>query len=143
MSWADRVSKKEVNSIYTFASYACQELGIPFPSKKDLATSGKLVEELFQLYPAMSWQSLCDLVEWGRKKKKRFATIFQLINSYRWAYSDGYLDEIDSNSSASLEEKIEQALASETDPEWRRRLLTARGPSRKVVYAAWLKGIDL
>ena len=143
MGWADRVTRSEVSGIRSFAAYASQELGIPYPTKSHLFSTKALIDDLFELYPELSWNSLCGLVEWAKIKNKRYSTLMPLIHSYRYAYQDGYLNEINPNSSEGLDAKIASALEQETDPEWRRRLERSKGPSRKVVYAAWLKRIKL
>jgi hypothetical protein len=146
MGWADRVDIKEVCSVRSLAAYAAQETGVPYPAKSHLFAAEKLVKELFDQYPTMSWQTLCGVVTWSKDKGKRFPHVLALLNSYRYAFADGYLNEIDPNSEENketLDTQMEYALSVETDPEWIRRLRTSKGPGRKIVYAAWKQGTQL
>lgn len=140
MSWADRISVEEVVDLESFCSYARQVAGVPYPTKANLGAARKEMKQLFEMYPKLTWKAMCQVVLWAKIKKKRYAHIVQLIRSYRWAYQDGFLPELDAvNEDDELTINIESALERETDPEWRRRLSVSRGPGRKVVYAAWLK----
>lgn len=143
MGWADRKTAEEVKNIRDFATYAAQEAGIPYPAKKHLYAASSEVEKIFALYPSLNWSSMCKIVDWAKENKKRYPHIMALINGYRYAYADGYLEELAPNEDDSLETKIEQALEIETDPEWRRRLMVSNGPGRKIVYAAWQKRIQI
>lgn len=143
MGWADRVTRNEVNGVRSFAAYAAQEIGVPYPTKGNLFASNTLIDELFEMYPELTWNGLCGVVEWAKVNNRRFPSIVPLIHSYRFAYADGFINELNTNTQEGLDAKIAAALAQETDPEWRRRLQNSKGPGRKVVYAAWLKRIKL
>ena len=143
MGWADRVTREEVNGIRAFAAYAAQESGTPYPSKQHLFAAENTVKQLFEMYPELSWQSMCRLVDWAKDNKRRFPHIEALIASYRYAYADGYLTVLNTDTTENLEAKIARAIEEETDPEWLRRLRNSKGPGRKVVYAAWLKKVEL
>jgi hypothetical protein len=132
--------------MYTFAAYASQELGIPFPSKGDITKANKVAMGLFETHAELDWIGLCGLVDWAKLNRKRFDDIFLLLEAHVEAYWDGYLSQIDPDTqdeSVGLDLKIQAALQTEKDPIWRAKLLNTKGPGRKVVYAAWEKGIKL
>lgn len=143
MGWAELIQRSEVCSTRTFAEFAAQEAGIPYPAKTHLYAAEKLVKELFAQYPALTWQSLCGLVDWAVAKERRYPHILQLLNAYRYAYADGFIKDVDVNSNSSLDARIKEILETETDPAWVDRLSKSKGPGRKVVIAAWEKGIQL
>lgn len=143
MGWSDIIYRDDVKDARTFCSYAAQECGVPYPTKGDIFATERKIKEIFQLYPGLTWYGLCDIVVWAKQKKRRFPTMYQLINSFRWAYADGYLNEIDKSHSESLDDKIALAIQEETDPEWKLRLARAQGPGKKVVYSAWMKRLKL
>lgn len=144
MGWVDQITLDEVADIEGFAKYSQQVAGVPFPSKHHLNAANKQVNELFEMYPALTWKGLCQIPLWAKKNKKRYAHIAQLLNSYRYAYTAGYLPELDVVfQDIELERKIEKALLAEKDPEWRRRLMESRGDSRKKIYEFWAHRVDL
>lgn len=143
MGWADVITIDEVKDIQTFSDYARQTSGVPYPSKMILNTAKKEAELLFQQYPNLTWKSLCQIVLWSKAKRRRHEHVLALLRSYRWAYKDGFLPELDETEDTRLDDLIEKALAVESDPEWRRRLLESKGPARKRTYEAWAFRVDL
>lgn len=143
MSWSDNVTLEEVCNLESFCSYARQICGVPYPTKGNLQAARKEVECLFEQYPGLDWKALCQIPLWAKIKKKRYAHILALLRSYRWAYQDGFLPELDVHDRDDLSAKIEEALRIESDPEWRRKLSVSRGPGRKIVYEAWLRRVDI
>lgn len=118
-------------------------MGIPYPTHTHLNKAKKLLGELFEMYPALTWKGLCQLPLWAKARKKRYAHVLQLINSYRFAYQDGYLPEMDIDYvDRDMEAKIQKALEVESDPDWRRRLLNSRGKARYEVYERWAHRVD-
>jgi hypothetical protein len=143
MGWADRITLEEVVDHKTFCQYSSQVAGIPYPTNSHLNKAKTLLAELFEMYPALTWKGLCQLPLWAKHRKKRYAHCLQLINAYRFAYQDGWLPEIDVDAvDRQMEEKINQALEIETDPAWRRRLLSSRGTARREVYERWASRVD-
>lgn len=144
MGWADRITLEEVVDHKTFCHYSSQVAGIPYPTRSHLNKAKTLLEELFEQYPALTWRGLCQLPLWAKARKKRYPHVLVLINSARYAYADGYLPEMDIDYvDRDMERKIEKALEVETDPDWRRRLLSSRGKARHEVYARWAKRVDI
>lgn len=140
MGWADRISVDEVRDIKTFSDYARQVCGVPYPTKSSMGAATKFVNELFEQYPALTWEALCQIPLWAKMKKRRFPHSLALLQSYRYAYSDGYLPELDISAEEKvLQIKLAEALRDEKDPEWRRMLLEARGSARKTVFEEWEK----
>ena len=144
MGWADFIAIEDVKNARTWAGYASQTAGIPYPTTKELVVVNKESAKLFEMYPNLTWSGLCQLALWAKARRRRYANAGQLLRHYKFAYQDGYLPEIDSEwPTRQLDEQITAALLVEQSPEWRRRLLTSRGEGRKRVYEAWLHKVDL
>ena len=139
--WFGQLTPDDVHDAKTFATYCQQTLGIPYPRQQDIRYLHKSLREFFEHYPQADYYTLCRIVEWAKAKKKRYAHVNKLVYAFRYAYADGFLPELDPNSEPvdeQLEELIEAALKEETDDEWRRRLMIARGvTARTEVYQAW------
>jgi hypothetical protein len=133
------LSAKDVKDVKTFARFCQQTMGMPLPRLKDYPILAKQVKLIFAQHPNADWQTMCRLTEWARNRKKRFAYPQQLVSQYRLAWADGYLPELDpSHADPETEAGITRALATEKDPEWRRRMIRAQGVNgRKKVYEAW------
>ena len=136
-----RIAPSDVHDALSFAAFAQQRLGTPYPTGKAIATLNKSLNEFFEHYPTADFYTMCRVVEWAKQKKKRYPQVYQLVYAFRYAYADGYLPELDPNveqPDESLEAKIEAALKVEKDDEWRRRLMIARGvKARTEVFEAW------
>jgi hypothetical protein len=126
-----------VVDLKTFGDYARQTIGIPYPTKQKFAAAQKAANRLFDMYPRLTWQGLCGTVDWAKAKKKRFSQLVILINYYDQAWADGYLPELDPESEADFAQRILDAIEEETDPTWRRRLLTAYGEGAQLVWEQW------
>lgn len=144
MGWADVVLVEDVNDYRSWATYASQTAGIPYPTQKSIAETRKEVNKLFEMYPNLTWRGMCQLPLWAKHKRKRFATAAQLVRSYNYAFQDGFMPELEMDYAHKLmDQKIAAALLVETSPEWRRRLMAARGPQRETTYEAWSHRVDL
>lgn len=113
-----------------FASYAQQELGVAYPTVKDMAILRKKIKEFFALYDTADYHTLCRIVFWAknRKRKKRFNKTWALVEAWRDALAQGALPELERGAvDPGLEAEIQRALEVEQRPEWRRRLLGAAG----------------
>lgn len=116
-----------------FARYAQQQIGIPYPTQKDLGILKKKIKELFAKYEQMDYYALCRLVTWAKNRKKRFARIWALVEAYRDAWAEGQLPELDPKPvvDEDVELGIQRALGVETNESWRRRLTLAVGPEAR------------
>ena len=138
MGWCDVILMKDVKDAKTFATFATQTTGMPYPSHQMLGKTNKLAKEIFEAYPCVTWETLCKVVLWSKDKKRRFASVYNCLNSYRYAYADGWLPEMDIDVATKImDERIAGALRVEKDPEWLRRLVEARGPYREKIYKSW------
>lgn len=135
------IKPTDVHDAMSFAAYAQQKLGTPYPTGKSIAMLKKSLNEFFEHYPQADYLTMCRVVEWARAKKKRYPHANQLVYAFRYAYADGYLPELDPNTEVvdeDLEAQIEAALRDERDEGWRHRLITAAGPTaRREVFEAW------
>ena len=142
MGYLGFVAPEEVSDPASFCRYVCQTIGTPYAFKDEIVMRRK-VREFFEQYPHCSYGTLVRLVQWARSKKKRPARAWYIIDMARYAWADGALPEMDpQNVDLTLETKIRQALESETDPEWRRRLMTAEGDGRRVVFQQWTETLS-
>lgn len=141
VSFLKRKTAADVNDPKSFAEYAQQKLGIPYPTGKSIAILKKALREFFEHYPQADYNTMCRVVEWAKTKKKRYAQVYQLVYAFRYAYQDGYLPELDPGrelTDSDLEAAIEAVLVDEHDLEWRRRLIVADGlEARRHVYEQW------
>lgn len=132
------IKKEQVTDPKSYANYVQQNLGTPYPNTKQLIILRKNIKQLFELYPEADYTTLIKMVEWAKSKKKKFAHSYALVASYRYAWRDGYLPELDPNPTKEIDAAIEAALAQETDEEWCRRLAMASGIDVKTeIYTAW------
>lgn len=131
----------EVKDSKSFATYCQQELGTPFPSQKNMPALRRQIKEFFERYPNADYYSLCRIVDWAKSRKKRLAHAHVVVASFRYAWADGFLPELDPSKQtvdAGLEDRIKSALEVETHPFWRERLMGAEGvKARTAVYDAW------
>lgn len=105
------------------ASYIEQILGVGFPTIKDLTILRKRCNEVFAHYPRADYRTMCRLVQYNKQKRRKFARVYTVIDSFREAMKDGWLPEL--SRSGDLKERIAGILTSETDPNWRARFLMA------------------
>lgn len=135
------MSIDEVVDEKTFASFCQQKLGTPYPSGKSIAILRKQSKEFFENNPRANWGTLVRTVEWCRNANKRLPNAYSVFSFVRYAWSKGYLPELDpvQHVDASLEEQISRALRVETDERWKNRLVAASGDGRREVYNSWVE----
>src|SRR5690606_16911809 len=142
MGWVDQLSASDVVDANSFAQYCQQETGIPLLRGRKIIALRKEIKIFFDTYPHATYFTLCRLVDWAKAKKKRYADASNLLSKgFRLAWVDGYLPELDPNYmpiDTDLEEKIEKAIAVETNQIWLRKLVIAKGgSSAQEVYESW------
>lgn len=123
-----------------FANYVQQTLGVPYPTIKDMTILRKKTKLFFQNVPDADWKTLCKVVQWAKARKRRPPRVFMVVEMFRDAWAAGYLPELDRHARVdeTVEAGIERALAVETRPEWRARLLGASGvTARAAAFAEW------
>lgn len=140
-TWTPELVNADPDPNRAFAEYCQQTLGIPWPTKQDMAILRKKTREFFKQYPHCNWHTLCRVVVFLRGKKRRPARVWMCVDEYRKAWSHGVIPEINENrhTNEHIEANIAHALEIETDEVWRRRLMLAQGAiTRREVYAEWL-----
>lgn len=123
-----------------YAEYVQQTVGIPYPTIKDMTILRRKAKDFFAKVPNTDWKTLCRIAQWARAKKRRPPRVFMLVDMFREAWSAGYLPELDraDRVDETVEDGIERALRTETRPEWRARLMGARGvTARREALAEW------
>lgn len=131
------ISEKEVSNIPQFAQYLRERLGVPV-RQKDLEVLGSHAKKFFDDFPYCTWETLCEVVMWGKRKKYRPGFPHEVFSWVRWANKEGAVDL--SADEGDLSEKISEALNLEDDLTWRKRLLSAEGASdQKKVLEQWKK----
>jgi hypothetical protein len=138
VGWDSVLGVDEVVDISTFEVYARQNCDLAPSSREVVTSAGRRVAEMFDIHPHLDWRGMCNVVSWARDREKRFPHLLALVDSYRFAYADGYLPQLRDDSVDELSVHIERALEIETDLEWRRRLANAFGGGRRRVFDAWL-----
>jgi hypothetical protein len=141
MSFADRLKAEDVCSVETFAEYAQQQTGVPYPTGKGIAALRKAVKDFFDMYPHTDWMTLVRIVEWVKFKRKRYATPDRMLRgAFRMAFEDGWIPEIIPDPDIDIDSKIRQAMEQETDPAWHKLFMNAHTSKGKhEVYESWLK----
>lgn len=135
-----RIKPEEVVDHNTLFDYAIQNLGIPMPTHVDKGKAMKQLKKFFAFYPNVEYDSWVHVVEWAKTKKKKFLSLNDFVGSFRFAYMDGWMPELDNSETDDLEDKIQWALTEEKDPEWRRRFIVTRGDdNRAELYQEWLR----
>lgn len=137
-NWTPELVVAAPDPVSAFSEYVQQLLGIPWPTRTDIVTLRRKAEEFFSHYPRLNWYTLCRVAQWCRAKGRRFARVWEVIDAFRGAYVAGALPEMRSDHNEDLDTAIATAIAQETDPEWRRRLLVAQGQNaRRAVLNDW------
>lgn len=139
------LTRGDVQDERSFASYCHQQLGTPSLSGSHIPILRKKLKEFHSAWsPRPGWITLARTVDWCRAKKRRPAYCWAVIPQVRFAWSDGFLPELDPNHlDEALENGFREALRIEQDPDWRLRLLAAPTDSRGLVLASWYrKGND-
>lgn len=145
MGFIDDIVIADVVDCKTWGGFAQQTCGTPYPTFKYVAKATKRVKEMFELYPNADWQTMARVAIWARAKKRRFATLYGLASSWRYAWKDGFLPELDAPTHVDEETEaaIAKALLTETSPIWRERLIAAEGKkARRQIYEAWSIKLD-
>lgn len=126
-SWTTRWTPELVvaapDPLIGYATYIEQILGVGFPTKKDLIVLRKRVNEIFQHYPQANWFTMCRLVSWLKKKKRKFVRVYCVVDNFREAMAAGALPELTAGATGELRDYIYKLLETETDPVWRKRFL--------------------
>lgn len=126
-----RVRAEDVTDLDSLQRFIMQQLGVGYVTKNDAVIYRKKMNELFEHYPQANIGTMLKVVEWAKTRRRRFSRLFQVVEAVRYAYEDGYLPELDPGNRPDLDERINEILREEEDPEWRRRLLTAQGETAK------------
>lgn len=133
---------EDVVSAESFAGYAQQQLGIPYPTLKQMIILKRQIKDVMEKNPGFTYASLPRVVEWAKSRKKRFADPIKLLSSFRYAFEDGYLPELSERYEDLIEidDKINAALRVETDQEWRRALMLSEDIEEKnAMYTKWVE----
>lgn len=125
-----------------YALYLQRELGIPWPTQRDMVLLKRKIKEIFDQYPHATYFSLCRIADWCKVKKRRFERVWMVPAEFRKAWAAGYLPELDSNPDQHLEQRIQQALEVETRSGWRQRLMCAAGTARREALEEWEKSFN-
>lgn len=141
-----RLKSSDVKDWASFARYAQQRLGTPYPSSgADWQRAKVKIEPLFEQYDHFSFSTLADLVDWAYAKGKRFGTIAEVSWHVTDAFREGALEDMlpGNKEEEEWQEKLWTALETldaddKDDRVWRQRLLTAQGDGRRAVYQAWM-----
>lgn len=138
--WTPALVEDAKDKPKAFAEYTQQVMGVPYPTIKDMTILRKKAKEFFKNCPNATWGTLCRVVQWAKARKRRPSRVWMLVDMFREAWSAGYLPELDRAARVddNVEAGIERALEQEDRPEWRARLLGARGvTARREALTEW------
>lgn len=139
-TWTPDLVQNAVDQPVAFAEYCQQTMGVPWPTGKDMQVLRKRIKEFFTQYPHTDYHTLCRVVTFLRTRKRRVPRVWMVVDEFRKAWAAGALPELDPGRARDdhLDTLIADALLTETDPQWRRRLLLAENPqAQREVYASW------
>lgn len=125
------VKPEQVTDRDALQQFIQQQLGVGYVTNNDQAIYRRKLKELFEHEPRATWATMISTVEWAKTRRKRFSRLYQVIESVRYAYEDGFLPELDTDTETLLDEQIREVLQTEDDPNWRRKLLVAQGSTAK------------
>jgi hypothetical protein len=137
------VEASDVKDISTFARYAQQELGTPVPANvKQRIALASVAKKEFEANPALTWPTMVKVVAYCKNRKQRPYSSMAIFSQVRFAWTAGYLPELDPKQVESRDPRIEQALLVEEtcgkkDREWVKKLSTTTGAMSTKVYLAW------
>lgn len=143
MGYEDRVRACDVHDSKSFGRYVQQTVGVPYFTNADFMMLNKKIKEFKERYPHLAdnpWPTLVRVAQWCRSKRKRPVNVSSVVgNMLAWAWQDGALPELDPTvwRNEVVETGIASALALESDPVWRDRLIGAEGAARGEVLNAW------
>jgi len=120
----------------TLIAYVRQHLGCP-GFKKDEIIFRRASKEYRDLNPHISYPDLVRVVDWCKATHRRPPTLASIFRLVGFAYQAGILRSVETHRERLVMNDLYAALAQETDPVWRRRLLDSSGPAQRKVLAAW------
>lgn len=130
----------QVDDPLTFAAYAQRVIGTPWPTIKDQMILRRRIKQFFTQFPQADYRTLVSVVHYCRARKRRPMHAWTVIDRFRDAWAAGWVPELDRlPEDLEVDREVERALEIETDPEWRRRLIGARGQGREEVLQQWKK----
>lgn len=142
MGYASMLRAENVNDDKQLADFIQQELGTPRPYySTEWILYRQALKQAFAQYPNATWTTMTKVVGYVKNRRKRIPTAAGVIREMRWAWSAGFLPELDPKEviDLDLEHKIDIALKVEEDTTWRSKLTAATGSARRHVYECWLK----
>lgn len=128
---------KDVDSTVMVVDYAAQEIGCPIPiGNKARATLYRRIKEEMAAQ-RWGWKHLTAAIDYMKSRGIRprsFAFVFYHVDP---ALDEGFMPRPAASSQEALDKAVARAAYLETDDEWTRRLLAARGNARLKVLRLW------
>ena len=135
-NWTPEKVAEAPDPIIALSAYIEQALGVAFPTKKDITILRKRVYEILDRYPRADFYTLCKVVAFNRQRRRRFARVYTVVDSFREAMAAGWLPEL--TVETCLKERVQEILTHETDPDWRARLISCPDDeARQVIINEW------
>ncbi len=135
-----RLTPQDVTDADKLAEYTRQQLGCPSVSVMEKNKLKTMTRKFFEEHPHVDWMTLVRTVQYCKAKRRRIPYVWSIVDQVRWAWSDGFLPELDAkiNAPTRLDEQIARVLLNEERPGWRYRLLTTVGDeNRQALLDAW------
>lgn len=133
------IQASEVTSTPIAVWYAAQEIGCPIPvGNKRRGTLYRQIKEEMEAQ-RWTWRHLTAAIDYMKSRGIRprsFAYVFYHVDP---AIREGFMPRPAVSSHEDLSDAVARAVYMETDEDWTRRLLAARGNAQRKVYAMWEK----
>ena len=134
----ERLRPEDVTSVPKFTEYARQELGLSYPVGKGRREGW--MKHCKEEMGTQNW-GFADLVAAVQHIKKTRA-VCRTLNGILWYVGDAQRlakAERKTQETFDLQVNVAEALASEPDEGWRRKLSLAQGRALEMVYSQWLE----
>lgn len=129
---------KDVNSVTQLVEYASQRIGCAKPIGHK--ARGVALKRISDEMVAQGWSvnHLLAAVDYMRSKRIRPRSFDFIFYHVEPALKAGFMKRSADSGWDALEGKVTEAVYLETDPDWTRRLLSARGMALQQVYENWV-----
>lgn len=124
-NWTPEMVLAAPDPVIGLANYIEQLLGVGFPTLKDITILRKRIDEIFAHYPKATYMTMCRVVQYNKKRKRKFTRVYCAVDSFRNAMADGWLPECVWHGDEDLKVRIVDILKVERDPDWRARFICA------------------
>jgi len=130
---------RDVTSTVTIVQYAAQKIGCPIPigNKSRGMLYKRIKEEMTE--QGWDWKHLTAAIDYMKSRGIRPRSFGYVFYHVETAIHEGFMPRPAISSHEALNDAVSRAVYLETDEEWQRRLLAARGNAKVKIYQLWEK----